>query len=1539
MADFTGREWLFERLAEWERSDRPVLLIEGPPGSGKTAIADRIAHGYAYAHFCRSRQPSTLSPLTFVERLSEALANGDEDVRRALLEAHAVTVDAVGAVEVEEAHPGAEISGVRVTVQLHNFPATLAYEELVRKPLERAGVDAPTVLVDALDEGGELGRDSIAELLANVAGDPAAGGVRFVLTARSADARIDDRFRSAERIHLVRDAPPGDHDIRDYLAARLASMPRREREIAVDRVAAASDGIFLYARHVADTLLRDRDVWSRIESFTLPRSLSEVYATFLTRELARDQSDRDWRERFRPILGLLAVARGDGFTREALIAASRRLSDARSAQLWDAVTACRPFLEVDAEDRVRIFHESFREFLLTDPPYPIFPSDARDALCDHFLSEHDPDWTSRDDAYAVEHLPRHLLDAERPDDVTGLLEDMAFLAAKISAFGVPALLRDLAAAVRESTGDERMRQLYDVVDRSAHRLRTPAGGDYPGRVSQHLLLAVREPARAWIGELAERHLAAIGRPYLRSRWHAGTESPALLRTLVGHAGAVVAVTVDGRGERALSASSDGTARLWDIETGEPLGVFGAHRAGLVAAAFVREESAILTASTDGELRVWDLRTGDPIAGQEVPGGIAVVDVTADGTSCAAGGPDGAVFTWDLDGAIRELLPACPSAVTLLRHNDEVVVAGTAAGEVHVWDAGGGAHRGVLTGHGDRVTGLRLLGPRLAVSTSHDGKVLFWSLESFIALRQVRSEGVTQCYDLAWVPGAEVVMVAGNGWTVDTYDVRTGDEVARISSDKLLPHLLTMSPDAATVLATSVEDRRIRVIDVASREVTGELSGHGDYVDAVCITPDSRRAVSAGHDRTVRVWDLTAAAGEGFEGHGASVLAVSTAAHRNLLLSSSFDDTVRGWDLETGEPRLFFSRIQQFINVIAADVYENFALVGNARGHIERFPTGEYAQVDALDYSLRRVTHTLAEGSESVSSIVSLGDLMVLVIASWHDTDILVRDLLGTNRLIHTLTGHTGKVWALTALPGGRVASGAEDGTIRVWDVIAGTESFVLRGDDAQVRALVADPEGRFLLAGCDDGSLRLWDVAGRRELRRIRAHDGEVRSVAWPATGIAYSTAVDGHLIEWELPDGARTIDIDMGAAMNQVAIADGGIYFGTSAGDMHGLTRVPALVVEKGFRSDIRLTLMTPEALLYGEPGSFRRLEVMAGQIDFTMGAPLTGGRVDGRLALLSPASAELLDIRTRRARWKGETGDPVGAAEAMEGVLRDLVRTCGPDDSRVLAARGELARWRGEAGDAEAAARAAEELVADATRIMGPDHQYTLSARGNLATRLAEAGNAAGAVQELERLLAARMRLLGPDHPDTLLTRNNLLHVRTQTGDTTGVLAAFEELLADRLRVLGPDHPHTLDTYAHIAAWRGQAGDPAGAVAVLKELLPALIRVYGPADPHTLEAQYNLAVWRGESGDPAGAVLELEHLLRIIAQVFGPEHQRNLPVYAGLAHWRARAGNYAGYSDALERRLAIAERVQGADHPDTVRNREALVRFRNQSSPAPGE
>ncbi len=83
----------------------------------------------------------------------------------------------------------------------------------------------------------------------------------------------------------------------------------------------------------------------------------------------------------------------------------------------------------------------------------------------------------------------------------------------------------------------------------------------------------------------------------------------------------------------------------------------------------------------------------------------------------------------------------------------------------------------------------------------------------------------------------------------------------------------------------------------------------------------------------------------------------------------------------------------------------------------------------------------------------------------------------TGEPLHTLQGHTDRVYAVAFSPDGKtLLSGSGDNTLRLWDAATGKSLLTLRGHTGRVTAVAYSPNGQTLLSGSGDNTLRLWDI-------------------------------------------------------------------------------------------------------------------------------------------------------------------------------------------------------------------------------------------------------------------------------------------------------------------------------------------------------------------------------------------------------------------------------------------------------------------------------
>jgi WD40 repeat protein len=129
-----------------------------------------------------------------------------------------------------------------------------------------------------------------------------------------------------------------------------------------------------------------------------------------------------------------------------------------------------------------------------------------------------------------------------------------------------------------------------------------------------------------------------------------------------------------------------------------------------------------------------------------------------------------------------------------------------------------------------------------------------------------------------------------------------------------------------------------------------------------------------------------------------------------------------------------------------------------------------------------------------------------------------------------------------------LATGAADGTVRIWDAATGHERTAFHGHHGPALAVAIAPDSAWLATGAADGTVRIWDAATGQEHTAFHGHHGPVRAVGIARDGTWLVTAADGAMQVWDTFTGQERGAVY--GAVSAVAASPDGTWLATGSED-----------------------------------------------------------------------------------------------------------------------------------------------------------------------------------------------------------------------------------------------------------------------------------------------------------------------------------------------------------------------------------------------------
>jgi len=615
-------------------------------------------------------------------------------------------------------------------------------------------------------------------------------------------------------------------------------------------------------------------------------------------------------------------------------------------------------------------------------------------------------------------------------------------------------------------------------------------------------------------------------------------------------------------------------------------------------------------------------------------------IDADARSIWLAQADGAATQFDLTGAPLQRLPFAPPARlsggalneslnTLLRFEGERFVA---------WRRGGEPPLNFRTETAARPDALAVSGSGRLAAEAYADRVTVWQLPEANVLTELVATGSDLCAaaispDERWIaarsrlgeilvwdvasgglrasvpspyPDRDIFHTAGAllfsddaRYLADAWWENPGQIVdlsavpprsIRLADSAATYRTLAFSPDAA-LLAVGDQNGILRLFETSAGTCVAQAPGHAERILSIRFTPDGRRVITA-DVRAARIW------------------------------TAAPEDGARAWSV-SGERFHSAALGVDERSIIAGGALGSLACVDRHTGGIQSRAFGSDQLVSSI--AISPVTGRLA--------VATFSQFVYL----WPSASI---DGAPTHKLQHPrFISHI-----TFSDDGGRLASAADDGVIRVWSAESGALQREWNVGPLRIPQIAFDPRGRQIAAGLRDGSLQVWDL-DRDERRQLAPPDSRpLRAVQYIRDGAEIIAGGAGRTLDtWDVAGGQRVSQ--RGGHQAEIYCLDDAprqqlIATGDSAGVILLWNRDcerPLLSLNGHTESVMALQFADDGAVLISVG-----LDGMIREWDLTRFAPHIAGQVDAQLRALN---IDALDP-PRAAAWRAWAAEVLASA-----------------------------------------------------------------------------------------------------------------------------------------------------------------------------------------------------------------------------------------------------------------------------------------------------
>jgi WD40 repeat protein/class 3 adenylate cyclase/tRNA A-37 threonylcarbamoyl transferase component Bud32 len=584
-----------------------------------------------------------------------------------------------------------------------------------------------------------------------------------------------------------------------------------------------------------------------------------------------------------------------------------------------------------------------------------------------------------------------------------------------------------------------------------------------------------------------------------------------------HKNTVFAGEFSPDGQKIITASWDGTARIWDAHTGETRsnGLLQ-HDGPLWSVHFSPDGQYAVTASEDNTARIWDVQSGKEIAQMRHSKLVWSAEYSPDGTRIVTASNDETARIWNATNwTSTNALPLTPP----LLHSNKVlsahfnfdgtkVITATADGTVRIFDGWTGV---------PLIEPLKLDEIILSAELSRDGKrilagawdtAFLWDAQSNPPRKIGSMVHKKRLRSVHFSPDGKYILTASDDQTARVWRAEDGQPFLK---NPLLHDAQVwtaqFSHDGKQIVTGSA-DGRARIWNATSGEPLVESFVHGNLVRVAQFSPDGKQVLTASDERA-QIWTQWGRPARPTQlRHADKVQSAEFSPDGRRVLTASDDKTARVWDTQTGQETLSKPlahkgpvRSAKFnqagTQIVTASQDTNVCVWDAKTGQLMRAPL-------------------LHDGSVWQARFSPDGNC----IASFTIQTVFVWDLR-TNR--PPLKLHFGReVTGVEFSPDGkRIVTASSEKNAQVWDAQTGFPIGRKMWHGNGVETAVFSPDGKWVVTASDDDTAHVWDAATGGPLAKPIRHADTVRMAELSPNGKLLATgSLDSQVRVWDALTG-----------------------------------------------------------------------------------------------------------------------------------------------------------------------------------------------------------------------------------------------------------------------------------------------------------------------------------------------------------------------------------------------------------------------------------